>query len=171
MSAQVFACGGTIEKFIGDAMLATFGVPDATGRDAHNALKCADLMVHELEGWNFERQAMGEAPVAVGIGLNYGPAVIGDIGRGRAVSFAVIGDTVNTASRLQTLTRGLNAKIVASDSLVTAIREIPDPDLADALSRLQDGGEVSLKGRAKSVRIWLEPRSTPAVAGSSIDDA
>src|SRR5262249_18462548 len=94
MTAQIFACGGTIEKYIGDAIMAVFGLPDPQPGDALNALRCADLMLQALADWNRERQAGGEAPLAIGIGLNYGPAVLGDIGSERGMAFAVIGDTV-----------------------------------------------------------------------------
>jgi adenylate cyclase len=108
MTAQIFACGGTVEKYIGDAIFAVFGVPTASDDDAASALICADMMLAALARWNDERDTRGEAPLAIGIGLNYGPAVLGDVGSEHSMSFTVIGDTVNTASRLQGLTRGLD---------------------------------------------------------------
>ena len=112
MTAPIFACGGTIDKYIGDEIFAVFGVPEATVEDAANALKCADMMLLALECWNEEREARGEPRLAIGIGLNYGPAVLGDVGSEHSFSFTVIGDTVNTASRLQRLTRSLETPLV-----------------------------------------------------------
>src|SRR5438876_7691850 len=74
MTAQIFACGGTVEKYIGDAIFAVFGLPSAGPDDAANALRCADGMLTALTGWNSQRGQEGEPPVAIGIGVNYGPA-------------------------------------------------------------------------------------------------
>src|SRR6266852_2082483 len=68
MTAQIFACGGTVEKYIGDAIFAVFGLPTASPEDAANALRCADLMIAALAAWNRERAACGEAELAIGIG-------------------------------------------------------------------------------------------------------
>ncbi len=162
MTAQIFACGGTVEKYIGGEIFAVFGLPNATPDDAANALSCADMMLDALECWNAERMAAGEATLAIGIGLNYGPAVIGDVGSEQGLSFTVIGDTVNTANRLQGLTRTLVTPLVVSDALLCAVKS-GDSETATALAdRLHDHGEQALRGRAGMVRIW-----TRKVASSS----
>jgi len=152
MTTQIFACGGTIEKYIGDAVFAVFGLPDANPDDAANALRCADLMIAALAEWNSERRAEEESPLAIGIGLNYGPAVVGDVGSERSLSFTVIGDTVNTASRLQALTRILETTLVVGDPLVSAIKATPSS--ARLIDQLRDGGEQVLRGRSGAMRIW-----------------
>jgi len=98
MTAQIFECGGTVEKYIGDEIFAVFSLPNASPGDALNALRCAERMIAELELGNDDRKRQGEPPLAIGIGLNYGLAVIGDVGSEQSLSFTVIGDTVNTAS-------------------------------------------------------------------------
>ena len=154
MTAQIFACGGTVDKYIGDEIFAVFGVPAASEDDAANALRCADLMLAALNRWNEERQARGEQRLAIGIGLNYGPAVLGDVGSEHSFSFTVIGDTVNTASRLQRLTRSLETPLVVGDPLVSAVKSA-GADIACALaSGLRDQGEQALRGRAGMIRIW-----------------
>ena len=110
------------------------------------------MMLAELDRWNNGRTAAGEPPLAIGIGLNYGPAVIGDVGSGQNLSFSVIGDTVNTASRLQGLTRTLGTPLVVADALVAAARATPSA--ADLLAGLSDRGEQNLRGRSEPVRIW-----------------
>ena len=105
MTACIFATGGIVEKYIGDAIFAVWGLPEPKIDDAANALACADRMLAALAAWNDERRAAGDEDLAVGIGLHYGPAVIGDVGSQQSLSFTVLGDTVNTASRLQTMTR------------------------------------------------------------------
>jgi adenylate cyclase len=151
MAAQIFACGGSIEKYIGDEIFAVFGVPEPGPDDAANALRCGSLMLDALRLWNAERESAGEPHLSIGIGLNYGPAVLGDVGSEQTLSFTVIGDTVNTASRLQALTRSLATPLVAADAVVQAAATA-DGD-AGALV-LDDRGLHELRGRTAPVRIW-----------------
>jgi adenylate cyclase len=148
MAGQIFACGGTVEKYIGDEIFAVFGLPDVSPHDALNALRCAALMLTELEAWNAARAARGELPLDIGIGLNYGPAVMGDVGSEHSLSFTVIGDTVNVASRLQGLTRELKTPLVVADAV---LQQIGGGQLPVAL---QDQGEHELRGRSGTIRIW-----------------
>ena len=154
MTAPIFACGGTIEKYIGDAIFAVFGLPEPSEADAANALKCADMMLTALDTWNEERRGQGEPPLAIGIGLNYGPAVLGDVGSEHSFSFTVIGDTVNTASRLQALTRSMKTPLVVGDAVVCAIKSETAGTAAVLAGRLRNHGEQVLRGRAGTVRIW-----------------
>jgi adenylate cyclase len=80
MARCVFDHEGTIDKYIGDALMATFGTPRAGSRDATHALRCARAMVRAIEAWNIERPRDGEQPVAIGVGVHYGPVAIGDVG-------------------------------------------------------------------------------------------
>ena len=98
-----------------------FGLVDKTPDDAAKALTCGHRMLEALSIWNRERERRGQSTLAIGIGLNYGPAVVGDVGSKQGLSFTVIGDTVNTASRLQSLTRELGMPLVVSDASVVAI--------------------------------------------------
>ncbi len=154
MTARIFACGGTVEKYIGDAIFAVFGLPNATPDDAVNALRCAGLMIGALAEWNIERERAGETSLQIGIGLNYGPAVIGDVGSEHSLSFTVIGDTVNTASRLQGLTRTFGTPLVVGDAGVKAATAAAASNTAELLARLKPGGEQTLRGRTAPVRIW-----------------
>jgi adenylate cyclase len=160
ITAQIFACGGSVEKYVGDEIFAVFGVPEPNGNDAAAALRCAARMIAALDVWNGERKQQGETPLAFGIGLNCGPAVIGDVGSEQSLSFTVIGDTVNTASRLQGLTRSLNTPLVVAEAIIDAINAAPPPDLAELLAGLHEQGEQALRGRSAPVRVWtwLDPR-------------
>jgi adenylate cyclase len=153
MAEQVFLCGGTIEKYIGDEILAVFGMPTSKTDDAVRALRCAYGMLKALAGWNAERQRHGEPALAIGIGLNYGPAVVGDVGSKQGLSFTVIGDTVNTANRLQGLTRGLGTSLVVADAIVSSVNGALQ-GATSLLAGLQDQGEHTLRGRSGTVRIW-----------------
>src|SRR6185436_19966050 len=152
LEEEVFRHGGCLEKFIGDALLATFGVPDVGKRDATDALACARGMLTALTAWNGERTGQGLLPLRMGIGLHYGPVVMGDIGSERSMAFATVGDTVNVTSRLQSLTRDLNATIVASTELIAAVnREAAEQVL---LGGLTGRGPQLLRGRDTPIEIW-----------------
>jgi adenylate cyclase len=154
MEEEVFRHGGCLEKFIGDALLATFGVPDVGARDATDALACARGMLAALDAWNQERTAAGLPALRMGLGLHYGQVVAGDIGSRRSMAFATVGDTTNVTSRLQALTRDLGARIVASGALVAAIeREAAEPAL---LKGLTPRGANVLRGRDTPIDLWAE---------------
>src|SRR6185503_18047194 len=104
--------------------------------------------------WNLERAQAGERTLAIGIGLNYGPTVLGDVGSEHSLSFTVIGDTVNTASRLQGLTRTFGTPLVVGDAVVAAAKSAGTSDIAELLARLENGGDQTLRGRTAPVRIW-----------------
>ena len=152
MEEEVFRHGGCLEKFIGDALLATFGVPDVGTRDATDTLACARGMLAALAAWNKERAKDGLPPMRMGLGLHYGPVVAGDIGSQRSMAFATVGDTTNVTSRLQALTRDLGATIVVSGALVAAV-EREDADRA-LLWGLVSRGPHPLRGRDAAIELW-----------------
>ena len=154
MTAQIFASGGTVDQYMGDGILAVFGATEASPNDAASALNCAEMMLETLERWNHEREEKGDARLDIGIGLNYGPVVLGDVGSEHGMSFTAIGDTVNTAARLQVLTRSLKTPLVVGDPVVRAIQALSPEVAAERIGRLEDLGEHSLRGRASPVRIW-----------------
>jgi AhpD family alkylhydroperoxidase len=168
MTAAIVACEGTVEKYIGDEIFAVFGVPTPGDRDAENALRCAEQMLQALDQWNDERAGRQEPPVMIGIGLNYGPVVVGDVGSAHGMSFTVIGDTVNIASRLQALTRNLATPLVVGDPLIRAVDAGSGADAARRLRRLQDRGEHALRGRSELVRIWTRAGSDPSRAAAEL---
>src|SRR5204862_5570590 len=142
----VFEHRGTLEKYIGDAVMATFGTPAPGLDDATRALHCAVRLAAETGRWSAERVARGELPVEIGIGVHYGNAVVGSIGDGQRLDYLVIGDTVNVTSRLERLTRELDAQIVVTDELVTRVRA--EGMAADGLlHRFALRGEVRVAGR------------------------
>ena len=169
MTAEIFASGGTVDQYMGDGMIAVFGAPAASPNDAANALNCAERMLEALERWNREREGKGEARIDIGIGVNHGPVVLGDVGSEHSMSFTAIGDTVNTAARLQTLTRSLDTPLVVGDSLVQAVRASSPEIAAEQIGRFEDRGEHNLRGRTSAVRIWtrkVKPISEAAPLGA-----
>jgi adenylate cyclase len=151
MAQAVFAHAGTLDKYLGDGLMATFGTPWPDADDAANALGCARTMTTAMALWNAERAAADLAPVRIGVGVHYGPVVLGDIGGESRLEYAVIGDTVNVASRLERLTRELGAEVVASAELVAALG---DADRAEVLAGFQQGEHHAVRGREGRLGIW-----------------
>jgi adenylate cyclase len=155
MQEAVFAHGGTVDKYVGDALMATFGTPHPGPHDATQALRCARAMGEEIAAWNRERAAQGAAPLRIGIGAHYGPVVLGDIGGASRLEFAVLGDTVNVASRLERLTRTLNGSAVVSDALLATARREGAADLDALLAGFRPAPTQALRGRSETVAVWM----------------
>ena len=154
MEKVVFANGGTVDNYIGDCIMATFGVPHAADDDAARAILCARGMAEEIEAWNGDRRAAGKEPIDIRVGCQYGPVVLGSLGSERILSFAVVGDTCNVASRLQTACRELKAKICLGADVVEAARAAGRGDVAAGLT---DHGEIFVRGRDAPVHVWIMP--------------
>jgi adenylate cyclase len=149
MEGCAFAHRGTVDKYIGDAVMVTFGTPHPAADDARRAFECARAMLAAVADWNRQRLAANEKPIRVGIGVHYGPAVLGDIGSKRRLEFAVVGDTINVASRIEGLTRSLGVDLLISDEVLSHARKAG----GDAVT-LTDFGQQALRGREAPVRIW-----------------
>jgi adenylate cyclase len=154
LERAIFDQGGTLDKFLGDGVMATFGTPDVGPHDARNALAAALAACAEIERWNVERAARGEPQIEVSIGINYGPVVLGDIGSERRMEFAVLGDVVNVAQRLEGLTRQLDCQIVVSDEFVHALRAQSPAEADTLLAGFCAGRSQELRGREQPVAVW-----------------
>jgi len=151
MADTIFANEGSIEHFAGDSLMAVFGVPEPTGGDATNAVNTALAMLAELDRWNTKRVAAGREAIAVGISGNHGTVVLGDVGTRKSMSFTVIGDTVNTTSRIQELCRSLNMPFLASGKLIDQVRrEHP----ASSIPVFRDAGTHTLRGRQRPIQVF-----------------
>ncbi len=154
MEEVVFDNGGTVDNYIGDCIMATFGTPIQSEHDALHALRCARAIRVALDGWNEERRRAGLEEVDVRVGCQYGPVVIGAIGSERNLSFAVIGDTCNVASRLQAICRDLDAHICVGNALMKRAHEAEGES---ARSGMVHVGEVSVRGREATIDVWVLP--------------
>lgn len=117
MVDSVHRCGGTMDKFMGDGMMVLFGVPKTDPDPCGNAVRCAFDMVQQLSQLNAEFAEEGLPPIAIGIGINYGKVVVGNIGSTARHNYSAIGDAVNVASRVEGLTKRLGQAIVFTDSV------------------------------------------------------
>ena len=107
--------GGILDKFIGDAIMAGFGIPQSLGDNEDRGLRAALAMIQSLESWNTTRESDGKLPVHIGIGLNSDNIVSGNIGSKKRMDFTMIGDGVNLAARLESACKQYSAKILISE--------------------------------------------------------
>ncbi len=114
--------GGVVDKFIGDAVMAVFGFPEPNDSSAERCLACAHAMLERLKTWSEERVLAGQPPVSIGVGMHYGEAFVGVVGRDDLLEFTVIGDTVNIAERVERLSRTFDADIVVSRPFAEAAK-------------------------------------------------
>jgi len=152
MEREIFRHEGTLDKYLGDGLMATFGTPFPGASDAGNALRCAQTMLGTIDDLNRERRHRGEPPIRISIGLHYGQVVLGDIGLNR-LEFAVIGTTVNAASRLESLTREFGCAIIASDDLVQRARAETSSSDAD-FTHLVAQPPQAIRGLEQPLGIW-----------------
>ena len=137
---------GVVDKFLGDGIMALFGASSAPERGSRDALLAAGTMLDALEGLNAEFHTSLPEPLRMGIGIHLGPAVLGRVGGGRARSLTALGDSVNIASRLESLNKEFGSVLVASDAAVRASGlTLPAAEVR----------EVSLRGRAEPLRVHV----------------
>ncbi len=146
MIEPIFSLEGTLDKFIGDAIMAVFGAPVRREDDAVRAVRAAIEMRRALHRYNRDRRARGLAPIDNGVGITKGEAISGNIGSEQRMDYTVIGDTVNVASRLEGLTKGYEYKILVNEGVYEDIKDsIPCVDLGFAHVKGKEG-EVHIYG-------------------------
>jgi adenylate cyclase len=137
--------GGMLDKFIGDAIMAGFGLPIAHDDDPDRAVRATITMIQELRGWNVEREKKGQMPIDMGIGLNTDNIVSGNIGSPKRMDFTMIGDGVNLAARLESACKQYSARILISEFTRKKLK---------GTYRMRDVDLVIVKGKTKPVGVY-----------------
>ena len=137
--------GGMLDKFIGDATMAAFGVPLPHDDDEDRALRTAIGMINALRAWNIQRLADGKKPVAMGIGLNTDTIVSGNIGSPKRMDYTLIGDGVNLASRIESLCKEYRASILISENTFRCLK---------GTYRIREVDRVQVQGKTQSVGVY-----------------
>jgi adenylate cyclase len=156
MGHAVEAAGGRIDKFIGDGVMALFGLDRGVEAGCREALAAARDMAERMESLNRALVHDIPEPLRIGIGIHTGPAIVGEMGHGTAVSITAVGDSVNTASRIESLTKTYGCELVVSEAVV--LRAGID---AGAAPR----HEIEIRGRVERlvVRTFASARDLPVL--------
>ena len=136
---------GVVDKFIGDAVMAVFGAPISSGRDPQNAVESANAMMRLVGELNLRREARGEPPLRLGVGVATGELIAGAIGSPKRMEYTVIGDSVNLASRVQDLTKTYGVGVILCEATAQANAGSQD---------LRHLDTVSVRGRKRPERIY-----------------
>jgi adenylate cyclase len=137
--------GGMLDKYIGDAMMAAFGIPMAHEDDEDRAVRTAIAMLKELAAFNKTRAAKGQAPIDMGIGLNTDMVVSGNVGSPKRMDYTMMGDGVNLASRLEGACKEYRARILLSENTLNKLR---------GQYRIREVDRVIVKGKTKPIGIY-----------------
>lgn len=137
--------GGMLDKFIGDAIMAAFGMPFPHDDDEDRAVRAAISMITDLNIWNQKRLAEGKKPVDMGIGLNTDMVVSGNIGSPKRMDYTMIGDGVNLAARLESACKQYSARILISENTFKKLR---------GTYRIREIDFVVVKGKTKPVGVY-----------------
>jgi adenylate cyclase len=170
MAKVVMANHGVVEKYIGDSVMALFGAPlarssqEEIAEDARNAVRCALQMGKEMERLNVEWKERGLPPCTMRVGIHTGQLVAGSLGSAERQEYTVIGDSVNTASRLESFDKEGETMIIPRGDCRILVSEATQTLLGDEFRTLPIG-EMNLKGKGQSVRIFcvLNPKKEHSV--------
>jgi class 3 adenylate cyclase len=151
LAGAVFASGGTVDKFIGDGIMAFWGAPEADRDHARHAIEAAKSIASAIAEDNRRRRANGEVPIRLRIGLHAGRVLVGHIGGGDRQNYTVVGDVVNIAQRLEQMGRDLMT--AEDDCIVLASDHVAR--LAGPGNGLEPAGTRVLPGRERPVQVTM----------------
>lgn len=150
----IFQNNGTLDKFMGDGLMATFGTPEPTDNDASHALIASVEMAEAFEVWKQSNSMPDTNDLSLAIGGHYGNVVIGNIGSEERLEFAVLGDAVNVASRLESATRQVGCRCLLSADLMTAAQQTGNIDTARQEQLFMPHAPITLRGRSGETSVF-----------------
>ncbi len=167
MTDVIFKWEGTLDKFIGDAIVAFWGAPMKQDNHAELAVRCSLHMIKRLEELRQKWLSEGKTPLNIGIGLNTGEVIVGNIGaEGKKMDYTVIGDHVNIGARVESLTRTFNTNILITELPLKKIMDLVRTSTIGHIS-VRGVGNVVVKGREKPIKIYeirsLDPSSRSVI--------
>jgi adenylate cyclase len=148
MVQEIFAEHGTLDKFMGDGIMAVFGAPISRPDDPVRAVRAALGMRRSLRGFNERQRARGGVEIEIGIGISHGESISGNVGSEQRMEYTVIGDSVNLAARLEGLTKNHPYKILINDRIYEQVKDRFECVLL---------GEERVKGKAQPVQVYGIP--------------
>lgn len=151
LSASVFAHNGTIDKFLGDGLMAVFGAPEPSAVDATNAARCALDIQRSIDRWNERCGRTGDAAIRVAVGIHHGDVIQGDVGSEKHLELTVVGAAVNIARRTEAYCRSLEAGVLVTRALVDSLYAEGSDNLAAAFC---DEGHHTLRGLSEAVHLY-----------------
>ena len=160
MTGAIRECRGTLDKYIGDAIMAFWGAPVADPAHAAHAVHAAMAMMQRLHALNTDLRARGLPEIGLGIGLNTGVVCVGDMGSSMRRSYTVMGDAVNLASRIEALTRQYGLDLLVGEATRTAADAVPAAGLAPITWVEVD--RVRVKGKQQGVTLFTPVEATIA---------
>lgn len=153
----IFKHEGTLDKFMGDGLMATFGTPEPTPKDASNALAAMLDMATAFETWKSAPGNTLGTGLKLAVGVHYGPVVIGNIGSEQRLEFAVLGDTVNIASRLEAATREVGCRCLVSRDLIEAAKHEKVASTDKIIADLKPHAPIPVRGRDGQIEVFFLP--------------
>ncbi len=153
--------GGVVDKFIGDAIMAVWGTPVSTGNDTESAINCGLMMRETLIEYNLDRGSVKKPKIQIGCGINTGPVIAGQIGSHERMEYTVIGDTVNVASRIESLNKPFGTDILISQDSYR---------LVEGIFNIAAMQKIMIKGKSRPQQIYAvlgrkdDPRAPKTIA-------
>lgn len=145
MVSIIRAHKGIVDKFVGDAIMAVWGIPEGHPDDVKNAVNACLAMREDLIKLNIERSARGQAPLKMGMGLNKGEVIAGNIGSSEKMEYTVIGDPVNVASRIESMTKSLQTDLLISKSVIECVEDDFEYEAC---------GDTHVKGKSEALQLF-----------------
>lgn len=145
MNKVIFKYGGTLDKYIGDAIMCFWNAPVKQEDHYYRAVMCAQEMIEELKNVNKSLELQGKPLIKIGVGIHCGCAIVGNVGSHQIMEYTAIGDTVNIASRIQDLTKEFKSSIIISEVVNELVKDKVETESL---------GKIVIRGKTKDIELF-----------------